>query len=385
MRYSMLLLATVLSMPAAGAETALRAHLCSGAPSPLDALSRGGRLRLLESLEPARDGWRSDYRPFVVDVTAAEQAAIVDLLGLEVYRGVPFSTRASSAGVDSAGYPAPGSRYCRAEETLAAWARRARLRDEGPLSGLLADAMRRLDAGPSDAAAAEEHVASMTAAVRPLVEALRRPDWSAGLDPWVLRDLASTLTFAARGSEDLATIDAAILARDAAPRDDGLALDDITALSGLRRLAETFAPGRRRVGRLDAGGVLAEEALAELPRFVFVGSTGCRFSRAMLERVAADARLAEAFGQQVLLLAPQTDFRSPGGAPRWNASHPDLAYDAWLLQREWSELALGVTPQLYEFGPDGVRRVLEGFAEDDAEARMGTLRDLLGVDASPRP
>ena len=136
-------------------ENGLRAHLCAGAPSPLDALSVGGRLRLLARLSFGERWNATSYLPLVSDLTGAEKAAIVDLLRLEAYRTAPSVRRSESARFDSSGLPGPKSAYCRGEASVADWALAARAEHEGALSAALGTAEREVAAAPDEPGARE--------------------------------------------------------------------------------------------------------------------------------------------------------------------------------------------------------------------------------------
>lgn len=356
-------------------EEQLRAHLCTAETSPLDALSRGARLRLLENLRFGPGGAQTVHPPLGVDLTAEEKDRIVDLLGLEAYRDWPRAQRSTSAGHDSNGYPAPDSAFCAGEGTLGQWARAARAR-EGDLSIAVARASARIESLVSEGAAFEDSAPAIAAAAEPVLRLVDPKGWAKHVDAWVLRDTADLLGFAARLSEDSTLIDAALRVQRLAADKTGIEAD--SGLIALREALGERLPGLRRIGRLQPSGDLEIETVEEPPRFVLVSSAGCGFSRDLLGRVAADENLTELARRHLTVLAPGREFDAAAEAyGQWNAAHPAVPYQAWIVRSEWPEINLDSTPVLYEITADGAVKLFQGFPPEDAEERLDTLRSAL--------
>lgn len=354
----------------------LRTHLCSGESSPLDRLSRGARLRLLENLQFRPGGTHTAYPPLAVDLTTEEKNRIVELLGLEAYREWPRAQLSISAGHDSHGYPFQGGAYCAGTASLADWAEMARARDEGALSAEIARFSGRVSELVGANASFEVTGPAIAAAAEPTLRLIDDEPWVGRADNWVLRDAVSQLSFAATLSEDQALIDAALQLGTAANETAGIEFDDGELLT-LQESLRTQVPGKRRIGRLQPSGSLLIEDVGTTPRLVLVSGAGCGFSRDMLSRMAEDDDLAGLAIQHLTVLAPARQFNDSSLFEHWNATHPAVAYQAWILRSEWPEIDLNTTPVLFEFTEDGARRVFQGFPSDEAEERLDILRNLM--------
>jgi hypothetical protein len=375
------LLSSVLALtpPVIKDEEQLLAHLCLGEPSPLDRLSRGGRLRLLENLRLGPWGSHSTYAPLVVDLTAEEKARIVDLLRMEAYRDGPEAQRSVSAGYDSHGYPAPDSDYCAGAASLGQWARMARARDEGELATVVARFVEHTRELMSEGAAFEQTSPAIRAAAEPTLRLVDEVGWAGDASDWVLRDTVSQTGFAAELSEDPTLIEVAMRVRRVAAEKAGIDGHD-DALVALREKLQMRVPGKRRIGRLEPSGSLLIETVEAPPSFILVSSAGCGFSRNLLNQVAENDDLADLARRHLTVLAPGSEFSAASDVyERWNATHPAVPYRAWILRSEWPEINLDSTPVLYEITGDGARKLFHGFPSDEAEERLDTLRAALSA------